>query len=189
MMDPWLAALCKGGWEMDLLTMILGISPSSLSGVGGHWLSRSEAQPGSGKAQKQIHVTELWAGLGFGGPKYTQKWGWKKEDRYNTRRAKDTLPDSTANLPPHPGQWSLVCSNSFSEFLLSAIYLLQTPLLFSTCQRLLKPVSACIQISPSMLHMLVYFLIEEFWNPDQFLSMLQKVEGLKAVRWWQELKS
>lgn len=73
MMDPWLAAVCKGGWEMDLLTMALGVSPSSLSGVGGHWLSRSEAQPSSGKAQKQIRITKLRADLGFGGPKYTQK--------------------------------------------------------------------------------------------------------------------
>lgn len=187
MMDPWLAAPCKGGWEMDLLTMILGISPSSLSGVGGHWLSRSEAQPGSGKAQKQIHVTEFWAGLGFGGPKYTQKWGWKKENRYNTRRAKDTLPDSTANLPPHP-LFQFIPIHSLSSCY-QQFTCFRHLFYFQHVKDFWNPVSACIQISPSMLHMLVYFLIEEFWNPDQFLSMLQKVEGLKAVRWWQELKS
>lgn len=99
MIDPRLAALCKGGRETDLLTRSLGISPSSLSGVGGHWLSRSEVQSGGRKAQKQIHITELWADLGFGGPKYTQKRGRKQEDRYNTCRAKDILPDSAATSP------------------------------------------------------------------------------------------
>lgn len=71
------------------------------------------------------------------------------------------------NLPSHPGWWSLVHSNSFSELSLSAIHLLQTDtsFIFQHFPTSKNPVSACIQIRPSMFHKLVYFLIE-FWNLD-----------------------
>lgn len=37
-------------------------SSDSIMLVGGQWVSRSEAPRGRGKAQKQIHITELCVG-------------------------------------------------------------------------------------------------------------------------------
>lgn len=142
--------------------------------VGG-WVgsSSTDQKPWPWKSPETDSHYRTLGRLGFGGPKYTWKWGWKQEDGLNTRMAKKVYPESLlppyeAEQPPFPPcWWSLVHSNSFSELSLSAIHLLQTDtsFIFQHFPTSKNPVSACIQIRPSMFHRLVYFLIE-FWNLD-----------------------
>lgn len=101
--------------------------------------------------------------------------------------ARPQIRHSAKEPPSHPGWWSLNHSNLFSELSLPAIYLLQKSLLLFYFW---KP--SCLPAfreAPGCVHILVYFMIGEFWNTDQLLSMLQKAEGLKAARWWQEWMS
>lgn len=193
MANLWLAALSWG--RLVDVTLKGRTVLGSVMLVGGRCLSRSETQPVSGKDQKQSHITELWAGLGFGSPNYIWKWGQKQEDGLNTQIAKSYTPVSTAtscsrttSLPTLAGGARCTpvpplnyCYQQFT-FPRHLFY-------FSTCQRLLKT-SVCLHSDkPSVFSDVSLFLDRPSLKPKPIFFMLQKVEVLKTVRWWQELKS